>query len=170
MARRAPLRTETQPLYVNGCAATITDAATGELLYRNPWATDHALTASERHDFVVAARTCWKSENEHTNPLKNYAYHLAHNFGHGQQELAPVLELRNRRAFLFHTVLDLCDAQYRRVRTELAARQTFCHDVQALTRYLYFANWQALINFMFTQLALAANAPSPPRKRATRRA
>ena len=68
-------------------------------------------------------------------------------------------------AFLFHTVLDLCDEEYRRVRAELAARQTFFHDVQALTRYLYFASWQALINFMFTQLELNTNAPSPPRKR-----
>jgi hypothetical protein len=75
----------------------------------------------------------------------------------------------NLLAFLFHTVLDLCDEQYRRVRAELAARQTFFHDVQALTRYLYFDGWQALINFMFTRLELAADAPPPPRKRAKRR-
>ena len=101
--------------------------------------------------------------------LKNYGYHLEHNFGHGQQYLALVLVLLNLLAFLFHTVLDLCDAQYRRVRSELAARQTFFRDVQALTRYLYFASWQALINFMFTQLELDTNTPSPPRKRAKRR-
>jgi len=80
-----------------------------------------------------------------------------------------VLVMLNLLAFLFHTTLDLCDEQYRRVRAELAARQTFFHDVQALTRYLYFASWQALINFMFTQLELDTDAPSPPRKRAKRR-
>ena len=169
-AGRLPLRADTQPLYVNWCEVMITDAATGELLFRNTWATDHALTESGLHDFVVAARSRWKSENENNNVLKNYGYHLEHNFGHGQQHLALVLVLLNLLAFLFHPVLDLCDEEYRRVRAALAARQTFCHDVQALTRYLYFDSWQALINFMFTRLELGANAPSPPRKRAKRRA
>ena len=164
-----PLRADTQPLYVNWCEVTITDEATGELLYRNAWATDHALTESGLHDFVIAARTRWKSENENNNVLKNYGYHLEHNFGHGQQYLAMVLVMLNLLAFLFHTVLDLCDEQYRRVRAELAARQTFFHDVQALTRYLYFDSWQALINFMFTRLELDTDSPSPPRKRIKRR-
>ena len=95
--------------------------------------------------------------------LKNYGYHLEHNFGHGQQYLAMVLVMLNLLAFLFHTVLDLCDEQYRRVRAELATRQTFFNDVQALTRYLYFDSWQALINFMFTRLELDTDSPSPPR-------
>jgi len=168
-ALRVPLRADTKPLYVNWCELTITAETTGELLYRNAWATDHALTESGLHDFVTAARTRWKSENENNNVLKNYGYHLEHNFGHGQQYLAQVLVLLNLLAFLFHTVLDLCDEQYRRVRTELAARQTFFHDVQALTRYLYFDSWQTLIAFMFTRLELDTDSPSPPRKRAKRR-
>jgi hypothetical protein len=168
-ASRVPLRADTKPLYVNWCEVTITDETSGELRYHNGWATDHALTESGLHDFVVAARTRWKSENENNNVLKNYGYHLEHNFGHGQQYLAQVLVLLNLLAFLFHTTLDLCDAAYRRVRAELAARQTFFHDVQALTRYLYFDSWQALINFMFTRLELDTNAPSPPRKRPKRR-
>lgn len=167
-ALRVPLRADTQPLYVNWCEVTITDQDTAALLYRNAWATDHALTESGLHDFVLAARTRWKSENENNNVLKNYGYHLEHNFGHGQQYLALVLVLLNLLAFLFHTALDLCDEQYRRVRAELATRQTFFNDVQALTRYLFFDNWQVLINFMFTRLELDANAPSPPRRRPKR--
>jgi len=46
--------------------------------------------------------------------------------------------------------------------------QSFFNDVQALTWYLYFDNWQALTNAMFTRLELGTNAPSPPRKRAKR--
>ncbi len=72
-------------------------------------------------------------------------------------------------AFLFHPVLDLCDEPYRRVRAELATRQTFFNDVQALTRYLYFDNWQALINFMFTRLELDTDSPSPPRRQPKQR-
>ena len=90
------------------------------------------------------------------------------NFGHGEQYLALVLVMLNLLAFLFHTTLDLCDEHYRRVRLELATRQTFFNDVQALTRYLYFAGWQALINFMFTRLELDTDSPSPPRRRAKR--
>ncbi len=80
-----------------------------------------------------------------------------------------VLVMLNLLAFLCHTVLDLCDEPYRRVRTELATRQTFFNDLQALTRYLYFDNWQALINFMFTRLELDKETPSPPRRRSKRR-
>lgn len=168
-AIRVPLRADMQPLYVNWCEVTITVEATGQLVYRNAWATDHALTESGLHDFVVAARTRWKSENENNNVLKNYGYHLEHNFGHGQQYLAQTLVMLNLFAFLFHTVLEFCDGQYRRVRAELAARQTFFHDMQALTRYLYFDSWQTLIDFMFTRLALATDSSPPSRKRAKRR-
>jgi hypothetical protein len=164
-ATRVPLRADIQPLYVNWCEVTITDAATGELLYRNAWATDHALDEQSLRPFVIAARTRWKSENESHNVLKHYGYHLEHNFGHGEQYLAPTLVMLNLLAFLFHTVLDLCDEPYRRVRAELATRQTFFNDLQALTRYLYFDSWQALISFMFTHLELDKDTPSPPRRR-----
>jgi hypothetical protein len=168
-ATRVPLRADTQPLYVNWCEVTITHAATGELIYRNAWATDHALDAQTLRPFVIAARTRWKSENENNNVLKHYGYHLEHNFGHGEAYLALVLVMLNLLAFLFHTVLDLCDEPYRRVRAELATRQTFFNDLQALTRYLYFDNWHALIDFMYTRLELDKATPSPPRRRSKRR-
>jgi hypothetical protein len=167
-ATRLPLRADSQPCYVNWCEVTIT-TPTGELVYRNAWATDHPLTATSLYNFVLAGRTRWKSENENNNVLKNYGYHLEHNFGHGEQYLAMVLVMLNLLAFLFHTVLDLCHEQYRRVRAELAVRKTFFNDLQALTRYLYFDSWPALIDFMFTRLELDVAATSPPRRRTKRR-
>jgi hypothetical protein len=167
-ATRLPLRADTHPLYVNWCEVTITTPA-GDLLYHNAWATDHALIPTTLHTLVVAARTRWKSENENNNVLKNYGYHLEHNFGHGKHYLALVLVMLNLLAFLFHTVLDLCDEQYRRVRVELAVRRTFFNDLQALTRYLYFESWPALISFMFTQLELDRTETSPPGRRTKRR-
>jgi len=164
-AQRVPLRADTAPLYVNWCEVTITDAASGAVLYHNTWATDHALTEQTLHRFVTAARTRWKSENENNNVLKHYGYHLEHNFGHGSQYLAMVLVMLNLLAFLCHTVLDLCDEQYRAVRFELATRQSFFNDLQALTHYLYFESWQALISFMFTGLELDKEAPTRPRRR-----
>jgi hypothetical protein len=167
-ATRIPLRADIRPLYVNWCEVTITDEVSGEPIYHNAWATDHHLDDQSLRSFVIAARTRWKSENENNNVLKNYGYHLEHNFGHGQQYLAMVLVMLNLLAFLSHTVLDLCDEQYRRVRAELATRQTFFNDLQALTRYLYFDNWQVLINFMFTSLELDLAPSTPPRSHATR--
>lgn len=167
-ASRLPLRVDTHPMYVNWCEVTIT-RPDGALVYHNAWATDQPLTPAALHTFVCAARTRWKSENENNNVLKNYGYHLEHNFGHGDQYLALVLVMLNLLAFLFHTVLELCDEQYRRVRAELVVRRTFFNDLQALTHYLHFDSWSALIAFMFTQLELDVADNSPPRRRRTKR-
>ncbi len=167
-ASRLPLRADTHPMYVNWCEVMIT-TPDGALLYHNAWATDQPLTPAALHTLVLAARTRWKSENENNNVLKNYGYHLEHNFGHGDQYLALVLVMLNLLAFLFHTVLELCDEQYRRVRAELAVRRTFFNDLQALTHYLHFDSWSALIDFMFTQLELDGADNSPPRRRRTKR-
>jgi hypothetical protein len=143
-----------QPLYVNWCEVTITDKATGELLYHNAWATDHALDTATLHPFVVAARTRWKSENENNNVLKHYGYHLEHNFGHGQQYLAlGAGHAEHLRLPLPHRARSVRYV-YRQVRTELVARQTFFNDLQALTRYLFFPSWQALLQFMAAGLEL----------------
>jgi hypothetical protein len=149
-----PLRAERPTLYVNWCELTVTAKATGAVLYRNAWATDHELSEQTLRPVVTAGRTRWKNENENNNVLKNYGYHLEHNFGHGQHYLAMILVLLNLLAFLVHTALDLCDALYRRVRTELATRMTFFNDIRTLTRYCSFESWSALLTFMATQLEL----------------
>jgi hypothetical protein len=164
-ANRVPLRADTRPLYVNWCEVMISDEASGAAIYHNTWATDHVLDDQTLDQFVTAARTRWKSENENNNVLKHYGYHLEHNFGHGGQNLAMVLVMLNLLAFLFHTVLDLCDEQYRQVRFQLATRQTFFNDLQALTRYFYFPDWQALISFMFIGLELDKDPSVRPRRR-----
>ena len=35
-----------------------------------------------------------------------------------------------------------------------ATRQTFFHDIRALTRYLFFTGWELMLDFMITQLEL----------------
>ena len=84
---------------------------------------------------------------------------MEHNFGHGARAISQlILVLLNLLAFLFHTVLDLGDAAYQHIRTLLGTRKTFFHDLQALTRYWFFASWQDLLDFMATQL----QAEHPP--------
>jgi hypothetical protein len=152
-----PLRGGDKALFVNWCEVTIIHAQTGEQLYHNTFVTNHPLTEQTVVSVVKAGRTRWKSENENNNVLKTKGYHLEHNFGHGQQYLASFLLTLNLLAFLFHTVLELADDQYRLLRQALGARQTFFNDIRALTRYLYFDSWPHLLAFMIQQLELQPN-------------
>lgn len=153
-AQQLPLRKGPDGLRVNWCQLTIVHETTGEVLYRNAWATDHTLDETTVVEVAAAGRSRWKIENEGFNVLKNRGYHFEHNYGHGQQQLSSVLLTLLLMAFLFHTVLHLCCDMYRAVRQELGTRRTFFDDLRALTRYVYFTSWQQLITFMYQQLEL----------------
>jgi len=150
-ASQLPLRANADTLYVNWCELTLTTAA-GTPLYHNAFMTQAPLTAKTVAPIVQAGRTRWKVENENNNTLKTQGYHLEHNFGHGTQHLAALLATFNLLAFLFHTLLDLLDAQYHHLRLTLVSRKTFFDDLRALTRYLCFASWGHLLTFMLQGL------------------
>jgi hypothetical protein len=103
---------------------------------------------------VRAGRPRWKVENENNNTLKNNGYHLTRNFGHGKQHLSTLLASLNLLAHLFHTLLELLDSSYQRLRACLP-RKIFFNDLRALTRYRCFESWEALMAFMITALELA---------------
>lgn len=148
-----PLREGKDALRVNWCELTTTDAR-GKVIYRNAFATNHSITEANVVDTVRAGRTRWKVENENNNTLKNHGYHLEHNFGHGKQHLSSTLLTLNLLAFLYHTVLELMDANYQLVRQALGTRKTFFDDIRAITRYWCFENWDALLAFMIRGLEL----------------
>ncbi|MGH8524325.1 MAG: ISNCY family transposase [Gammaproteobacteria bacterium] len=150
-ASQLPLRASADTLYVNWCELTLASAA-GTQLYHNAFMTQAPLTAKTVVPIVQAGRTRWKVENENNNTLKTQGYHLEHNFGHGTQHLAALLATFNLLAFLFHTLLDLRDAQYHHLRLMLVSRKTFFDDLRALTRYLCFASWAHLLAFMLQGL------------------
>jgi len=79
---------------------------------------------------------------------------LGHNFGHGDKHLSSFLVTFNLLAFLFHTFLEQVDKKYKLIRDNLPARQTFFDDIRALTRYMYFDNWEVLLEFMIRGLEL----------------
>ena len=149
-----PLRRGEEALSVNWCEITITREDTGKRLYHNTFITNHTLNRSNVALIVRDGRARWKSENETNNVLKTKGYHLEHNFGHGQQHLANFMLTLNLLAFLFHTLLNLLDEQYRAVRQELVARQDFFNDLRALLRYMVFDNWKHLMHFMLVGLEL----------------
>ena len=149
-----PLRRGEEALSVNWCEITITREDNGKRLYHNTFITNHTLNRSNVIPIVRDGRARWKSENETNNVLKTKGYHLEHNFGHGQQHLANFMLTLNLLAFLFHTLLNLLDEQYRAVRQELVARQDFFNDLRALLRYMVFDNWKHLMHFMLVGLEL----------------
>jgi hypothetical protein len=148
-----PLREGEDALRVSWCELTTTDAH-GKVLYRNAFATNHPITEANVADTVRAGRTRWKVENENNNTLKNHGYNLEHNFGHGKQHLSTTLLTLNLLAFLYHTVLELMDANYQLVRQALGTRKTFFDDIRAITRYWCFESWDALLAFMIHGLEL----------------
>ena len=134
---------------VNWCELTVTRQRDGKVLYHNSWITPLALNTPQQVIAVVGAgRSRWKTENENHNVLKTKGYHLDHNFGHGQQHLSSFLLTLNLLAFLFHTVLDWGDERYQLIRQIRGTRKGFFQDIVALTKYLWFESWTALIEFM----------------------
>ena len=59
-------------------------------------------------------------------------------------------------------MLGWVDHKYQLVRQALAARHTFFRDLQALTRYLRFASWDHLLDFMLQGLEITI-PPDPAR-------
>ena len=48
----------------------------------------------------------------------------------------------------------MMDSKYQLVLRSLPTRQTFFDDIRALTRYIYFDSWDALLDFMIRGLEL----------------
>ena len=100
-----------------------------------------------------------KLKNENNNILKTKGYHLEHNFGHGKRYLSNTLLTLNLLAFLFHTVLEMFDDTYRRIREDLPTRKTFFDDIRALTRYMFFDSWEVMLAFMAHIVGARVRAP-----------
>ncbi len=146
-----PLRAEAPTLSVNWCELTVTRKLDGKVLYHNSWVTNHWLTPQRVIEIAAAGRCRWKTENENHNVLKTKGYHLEHNFGHGKQHLSAFLLTLNLLAFLFHTVIHLVDEHYQQIRQIRGTRKGFFQDILALTNYLWFESWTALLDFMLDQ-------------------
>jgi hypothetical protein len=153
-ANQLPLTGEADAVTVNWCEMTITREDTGEQRYKNAFVTDFEVVDTSVEAIVRDGRARWKVENENNNVLKTKGYHIEHNFGHGSQHLASLLLSLNLLAFLFHTVLDLVDEQYRAIRQALGTRRRFFQDLEALLRYFQFENWDEVLDFMFKGLEL----------------
>jgi hypothetical protein len=128
-----PLKDGSAALNTHWFEVTVTRRSDGQVLFHNDWITDHFPQADNIVELVSVARSRWKTENENHNTLKTQGYHLEHNFGHGDEHLATFLLTLNLLAFLFHTVLQLLDESYQRIRLLLGARRCFFSHLRTLT-------------------------------------
>lgn len=154
-----PLRNGDDALLVNWHELVITHEETDKILYRNSFITNHSVTESSVILLSQIGRTRWKIENENNNTLKTKGYHFEHNFGHGQQDLSNVLATLNILAFLIHTIQELIEPTYQRLRLALGARKHFFNDLRALTRYIVFDTWHDLFLFMIEGLEISIDPP-----------
>lgn len=150
-----PLRDSEDALTVNWVELTIAKED-GQILYKNAFATNFNVSDSNVEIIVAGGRCRWKVENENNNTLKTKGYNFEHNYGHGKQHLSSLLATFILLAFLFHTVLEWTDKDYRRIREMLPSRKTFFDDLRALTRYICFDSWQHLLDFMLNGLTRAS--------------
>ena len=157
-----PLRAGPDGLMVNWFEMSITHEKTGESLYHNTFITNHVIATEAVEALGRVGRARWKIENENNNVLKNRGYHFEHNFGHGHEHLSSVLCSLNLLAFLSHTVLHLLDPLYALLRQRLAVRKAFFSHVVALTHYMVFDSWQALLEFMAEGLEIPLPQTRPP--------
>ncbi|WP_396133383.1 ISNCY family transposase [Acaryochloris sp. 'Moss Beach'] len=148
---RVPLNAQQPALEVNWCEVTVIDKRKNKQVYFNTFVTQHLITHETIEAIVEAGRSRWKVENENNNVLKTKGYHLEHNFGHGQEHLAELLVTLNLLAFLMHTILELLGGTYGQLRELLVTRKDFFRDLFTLTRYFWFASWDALFDFMLTE-------------------
>ncbi|BBH39698.1 hypothetical protein myaer102_22400 [Microcystis viridis NIES-102] len=57
----------------------------------------------------------------------------------------------NLLAFLFHTVLDLVNHTYQKIRELLVTRTSFLNDIRTLLKYFWFKNWSEFFLFILTE-------------------
>ena len=162
------MRNGSDALQVNRLELVISKEATGEILYQNSFVINHTITTINVIHLAQIGRTRWKIENKNNHTLtpalaggarETKGYHLEHNFGHGQQDLANVLVSLNILAFLIHTIQELIEPAYQRLRRALGTRKTFFNDLRALTRYMVFDAWDDLFSFMEDGLEIIQASP-----------
>lgn len=148
-------------LHANWCEVTITDCRGQNRPFHSAFITSHLITRDSFKPIVDAGRARWKNENESHNTLKNHGYNLDHNYGHGHEFFAMVSLSLNLLAFLSHTVLQLVDTTYQKVRALLPSRIAFFNDIRALLSYFRFEQWHQLLLFMLRPWP-TSSFPLPP--------
>jgi hypothetical protein len=149
------------PLLANFVEVTVKDRETKKRVYHNAFITSHPITGltdketkENLNTIIDCGRARWKIENENNNTLKTKGYNLEHNFGH---KICNLLATMNLLAFLFHTVLELMDERYLKVREIISARKRFFEHIRILLIYKLFSDFNHFMEFMLAALTGSEN-------------
>jgi hypothetical protein len=147
---------------------TITFAPNGEEKYRRTesWVTDLEVTAERIALFTKGAKSRWKIENECFNTLKNQGYHLTHNYGHGEKNLAFNFYQLTLLAFTFHQIAELCDAVFKACRKKAGSKRNLWEKLRSLANTFVYESLDHLLRFYlnpagfsFTDLHFVERSP-----------
>jgi hypothetical protein len=143
-------RAEGEKLLVNYLCFETYDLEKGKAVYRNSWITDKPVARENARLLVECARTRWKIENENNNVLKNYGYHLEHNFGHGGNHACEIYCILNLLAFLVHGLMILCDEDFIKARSYFGRRDEFYNALRTFFWAFEFRSWDGFLLFVIT--------------------
>lgn len=119
--------------------------ASGKRTRHFSWVTDLEINEENVEEFVRAARSRWKIENENFNTLKNHGYHIEHNFGLCSRHLSETFFVLNLLALFMHQIFSLMDEFYQRARATFSSRREYWNAIRSVLRLLLFDSWDHLL-------------------------
>jgi hypothetical protein len=133
----------------------------GDNLYHNSWVTDFAVNQSNVKLFAHGGRARWKCENEGFNSLKNQGYHLEHNYGHGEQNLAVNNYNLNLLSFFMHQICELQDKAFKRCHKKLGNKALIWQKIRDYSETTIFDSWGGIFAYIFEPIAAQCAIPPP---------
>lgn len=126
------------------------DSVDSEVVKCFSWVTDIDLADKSHHKYQGAGRCRWRLENETFNTLKNQGYHLEHNYGHGQKNLATVLALLMFLAFTVDQIQEACCGLFNAAIERFGRRIRFWELIRSHLRHFVFASFADLYRAIAT--------------------
>jgi hypothetical protein len=101
---------------------------------------------------VKAGRCRWKNENECFNVMKNHGYCMAHNYGHGEKNLAFNFYLLTLLAFTMHQIFELSDRLYQACRKKLGSKKHLWETIRSYIKIIIFDTWERLLEYVLNPI------------------
>ncbi|MBF0548861.1 MAG: hypothetical protein HQM08_30865 [Candidatus Riflebacteria bacterium] len=142
-----PLRSDAKTM-VNWFSYSLFDKK-GKRKYYNTWVTNIIPTKENIEELANAGRAKWKIENETFNVLKNYGYHLEHNYGHGKKNLSFNFVLLNLLSFFLHQIQRLATPLFQLARAKARTGYNFFEKLRSAIDFFVWESWEQLLEWVF---------------------
>lgn len=126
-----------------------TNVKTGKVTFFSSWITNIEITDKNAKELVEVARTRWKIENETFNTLKNQGYHLEHNYGHGEHNLATNFAILTFIAFLVDQMAQYLDTFFQMAWKSRGSKTGLWQKVREIFNLLPVKSMNAIYRFIY---------------------